>query len=209
MSIDMIEFRKNKWKYSTIGLMAILAIGFSFPDAFAAASLDSVSSIVKDIQAKVNSSLFGLSVINTAVDTKASQASLNALQADMNDVQTKVTGLSSADGSGFKTIKTFFGSASPTANSVQCTSDSNYMLFVSVTERGPSDGNEILGYSDTITYAYEFPFVNQASFTFSGEPDEISDVVLSNAIGTTQTTDSFGTVTLQTAPEAVASCTVG
>jgi hypothetical protein len=56
--------------------MAILALGFSFPQAFAA-SLDSVMSVVKDIQAKVNSSVFGLSAIKSAVDTKASQTSVN------------------------------------------------------------------------------------------------------------------------------------
>ncbi|HXV46621.1 MAG TPA: hypothetical protein VD736_08110 [Nitrososphaera sp.] len=31
----MVEFSKNKWKYSTIGLLAVLAVGFSFPQAFA------------------------------------------------------------------------------------------------------------------------------------------------------------------------------
>lgn len=53
--------------------MAILAIGFSFPQAFAT-SIDNVMAIVKDIQAKVNSSVFGLSAIKTAVDTPASYA---------------------------------------------------------------------------------------------------------------------------------------
>ena len=31
----MVEFSKNKWKYSTINLLAVLAIGFSFPQASA------------------------------------------------------------------------------------------------------------------------------------------------------------------------------
>ena len=32
----MVKFSKNdKWKYSTIGLLAVLAVGFSFPQAFA------------------------------------------------------------------------------------------------------------------------------------------------------------------------------
>lgn len=31
----MIEFSKNKWIYSTIGLLAVLAVGFSFPQASA------------------------------------------------------------------------------------------------------------------------------------------------------------------------------
>jgi hypothetical protein len=34
--LDIVEFsQKNKWKYTTLGLMAILAAGFSFPQAFA------------------------------------------------------------------------------------------------------------------------------------------------------------------------------
>ena len=31
----MTEFQKTKWKYSTIGLLAVLAVGFSLPQAFA------------------------------------------------------------------------------------------------------------------------------------------------------------------------------
>jgi hypothetical protein len=30
-----MEFSKNKWKYSTFALLAVLAIGYSFPDALA------------------------------------------------------------------------------------------------------------------------------------------------------------------------------
>ncbi len=36
----MTEFQKNKWKYSTIGLLAILAIGFSLPQALAATAFN-------------------------------------------------------------------------------------------------------------------------------------------------------------------------
>jgi hypothetical protein len=67
----------------TIGLLAVLALGLSFPQAFAAATTDSIMTVVKDIQAKVNSSVFGLSAIKTAVDTKASQTSVNNLQETM------------------------------------------------------------------------------------------------------------------------------
>ncbi len=83
----MTEFSKNKWKYSTIALAAILAVGFSFPDAFAAASTDSIMIVVKDIQAKINSSVFGLSAIKTAVDTKASQMTVNTLQTDVTAIK--------------------------------------------------------------------------------------------------------------------------
>jgi uncharacterized protein YoxC len=67
--------QKNWWKYSTIGLLAVLAVGFSFPEAFAhvtnnishtmthvldaiaalQSDVDSVQSDVDDIQAKTSS----------------------------------------------------------------------------------------------------------------------------------------------------------
>lgn len=75
----MADVSKNKWKYSTIGLLAILAVGFTFPNVFAAAP-DNVLNVVKDIQAKINSDVFGLEVIKTAVDSKASQSDVAAIK---------------------------------------------------------------------------------------------------------------------------------
>jgi hypothetical protein len=89
---EMTRFSKNKWKYSTIGLLVVLALGFSFPQAFAAASLDSVYSIVKDIQAKINDSTFGLQAIKNAIGNGASQTSVNSLQSTLSGVQTTVNG---------------------------------------------------------------------------------------------------------------------
>ena len=64
----MVGFSKNdKWKYSTIGLLAILAVGFSFPQAFAHISnntadmlnhiynfVDSLESSVSTLQSTAN-----------------------------------------------------------------------------------------------------------------------------------------------------------
>jgi hypothetical protein len=77
----MIEsFSQNKWKYTTIGLAAVLAIGFSFPEAFAAASLDSVLSIVKDIQTKVN-------------NLSGPSGSISTLQTQITSIKTKTDNL--------------------------------------------------------------------------------------------------------------------
>ena len=76
----MVEFQKNKWKYTTVGLAAILAVGFSFPDAFAAASIDSVLSVVKDIQTKVN-------------NLSGPSGSISTLQTDLTAIKTKTNEL--------------------------------------------------------------------------------------------------------------------
>lgn len=77
------SFSQNKWKYSTIGLLAVLAVGFSFPEVFAAASLDSVLSVVRNIQALLNDQTFGLQAIKNAIGNGASQTSVNTLQTDV------------------------------------------------------------------------------------------------------------------------------
>jgi len=97
----MVEFQKNKWKYSTIGLAAILAVGFSSPDAFAAASIDSVLSVVKDIQTKVNNlsgpsgSLTTLQTQITSIKTDtgklpADPASEDAIEESIDDAVTQI-----------------------------------------------------------------------------------------------------------------------
>ena len=63
-------------------------VGFTFPQVFAQ-PIDNVLSIVTDIQAKVNNASFGLAAIKTAVDTKASQTSVNNLQTTANAIKTK------------------------------------------------------------------------------------------------------------------------
>jgi hypothetical protein len=81
------HFSEKRWKYVSIGLMAVLAVGFSFPQAFAA-PIDTALSIVKDIQAKVTNTTFGLQAIKNAVDTKASQATVDTLSSKLEMVRT-------------------------------------------------------------------------------------------------------------------------
>lgn len=62
------HFSEKKWKYLSVALMGILATGFLFPQAFAAATTDSILAVVKDIQAKVNNATFGLQATSTKID---------------------------------------------------------------------------------------------------------------------------------------------
>jgi len=75
------QLSEKKWKYVSLGLMAVLALGFSFPQAFAhvtsdmkhgiehvIALLNGIDTKVTDIQAKVNSGTSGLQAIKTSVD---------------------------------------------------------------------------------------------------------------------------------------------
>ncbi len=73
---------RNKWKYATIGLMGILALGFAFPQAFAAASVDNVFAIVKDIQAKVNALASG-----TTTNTSNILSAITGVKNDLSDAK--------------------------------------------------------------------------------------------------------------------------
>src|SRR5581483_5517979 len=90
----MFDFSKNKWKLSTIGLMAILAAGFVAPQAFAAGTKD-VLSIVTDIQTSITGITSGIQTLQNSVDTKASQVSVNSLQTTDNAIKAKTDKLPS------------------------------------------------------------------------------------------------------------------
>jgi hypothetical protein len=81
----MVKFSQNKWKYTTISLMAILAVGFSFPQASAHITsntqhmLQHIYNFVDGIEAKTDN-LPEDPASNTVVNTRASQESINALQ---------------------------------------------------------------------------------------------------------------------------------
>ncbi len=72
----MEALSKNKWKYSTIGLLAVLAIGFTFPQTVAAASVT-----LKDIFTKL-----------TTVDGKVDQikANTDSIKDGMDDLQAAI-----------------------------------------------------------------------------------------------------------------------
>ena len=170
--------------------------------------LEHIYTFVDGIEAKTNN-LPADPASNTVVNTRSSQTSVNSLQTTANTINTKIDGLSTGGSSGFKTIRVFLVEGEPDVDSVICTSNSDYMIFVSASEAGPiagSDGNELVRFTDTINFVYEYSFVNQGTFTYSGTAGEKTGVGLTHDLGTTQTVFSHAIVTLQTAPGATASC---
>lgn len=79
----MSAFSQNKWKYSTIGLLAILAVGFSFPQAFA--------HVTSSVSHNVTHILDALAVIDSNVDDiKAQTDNLPADPASSTDISNAV-----------------------------------------------------------------------------------------------------------------------
>jgi hypothetical protein len=87
-------FSTKKWKFTILGLMAVLAVGFSIPQAFAHVTnntqhvLQHIYNFVDGIEAKTNN-LPSDPASNTVVNTRATQASVNALQQTADDIDSK------------------------------------------------------------------------------------------------------------------------
>jgi hypothetical protein len=85
----------SSWKYLSIGLMAILAVGFSFPQAFGNITnntqhmLQHIYNFVDGIEAKTDN-LPSDPASNTVVNTRASQESVDNLQTTVNAISTDV-----------------------------------------------------------------------------------------------------------------------
>lgn len=100
------QLSEKRWKYVSIGLMAILALGFSFPQAFAHVTsnmqhgMEHAIALLTDIQTKVT----GIkSTVDTNLDAKvssrATQTSVNSLQSDVDALQSAVAGIGSGGSS--------------------------------------------------------------------------------------------------------------
>ena len=83
---------EKKWKYVSIGLMAVLAVGFSFPQALGDITsninhmLNHIYNFTDGIEAKTNN-LPADPASNTVVNTRASQTSVNSLQTTTNTIK--------------------------------------------------------------------------------------------------------------------------
>ena len=89
----MMNF-SSKWKILSISLMVILASGLAAPQAYAIINQD-ILSVVLNIQSKLNSATNGLQAILNAVNTKASQTSVNNLQTTADAIKAKTDNLPS------------------------------------------------------------------------------------------------------------------
>ena len=104
--------KKNGWMYLSVGLMAILALGFSFPQAYAHVTSDMkhgvehVIALLTDIQTKVT----GIkSTVDTNLDAKvssrATQTSVDGINTKVTNIETIVGGLGSGDAALLESIK--------------------------------------------------------------------------------------------------------
>jgi hypothetical protein len=97
----MVEFSRNKWKYSTIGLMAILAVGFSFPQASAHIT-NSVQHVVSDIYNFVDTEVLAIKAKTDNLPTDPADQSLvegaiTTAKGEINtNTNTAVSGLATA-----------------------------------------------------------------------------------------------------------------
>lgn len=107
------NFHEKKWKHLSIWLMAVLGVGFLFPQAFAdqmGATINNILSIVQDIQAKVTNTN---NIVTTNLDAK---------------VSSRATPM--------KVTKAFARSDIESLDEVQCTSSSDSIAHVSLITRG-------------------------------------------------------------------------
>ena len=104
--------KKNGWMYLSVGLMAILALGFSFPQAYAHVTSDMkhgvehVIALLTDIQTKVT----GIkSTVDTNLDAKvssrATQTSVDGINTKVTNIETIVGGRGSGDAALLEAIK--------------------------------------------------------------------------------------------------------
>ena len=85
----MVDFSK-KWKFLSIGLMAILATGFVAPQAFADMT-SSILSMVTNIQSQVNNTTYGLKAIQNNVNSVKTNTGSYFAASDFNDTKGEVT----------------------------------------------------------------------------------------------------------------------
>lgn len=129
---------------------------------------------------------------------------MDNVQATANTINTKIDNLPAGGSSGFKTIRTLIHSTVASEDKVTCTSDSDYMVYATAAEGLlSSDENDILQYSDGVTFSAGYVITQSNTFTFSGTAGENALVQLIN----NAPFGSTALVTLQTAPGATTSCT--
>lgn len=107
---DMVSL--NTWKYLSMGLLAILAIGFSFPQAFAHITnntqhmLSHIYNFVDGIEAKTDN------LPDDPADQSQIDTQLESIQSDTDDIQLSIDSLPGGGGTSPKSIDVFLVSGS-------------------------------------------------------------------------------------------------
>jgi hypothetical protein len=174
------QLYEKRWKYLSIGLMAILALGFSFPQAFAHVTTDMKHGLEHVI------------------------ALLNGINTKVTDIQQKVTALSDGSGSGFKIEKTRWETGT-VGHRELVTSDKDYLLHVCAETTGTGAGVSVLDPSDLFIFIHFSPaFENDDCATVGAKGGEVLEV--SSGAGLDDRSLSV-TVAVETSPTATVTFT--
>jgi hypothetical protein len=182
------HFSEKKWKYVSIGLMAVLAVGFSFPQAFAHVTSD-MKHGVEHVIALLNN-----------IDTK-----VTAIKAKTDNLPTDPASQSAVEKSiPTQIINEIIRADLPVRDEVTCTSSSNFVVHVSSSRALEAEGGflrvSIAGVIDDSIY----PVADSNTLTFGADPD----IPVTIEAEATSPAFLFAVVTMQTAEGATASCTV-
>jgi hypothetical protein len=169
---------EKKWKYVSIGLMAVLAVGFSFPQAFA--------HITSDMKHGVEHVIALLNAIKAKTDNLPSDpASQSAVE---KAIPTQV-------------VTAFVASNEEISDTVTCTSSSDFIVHVSASRGAPPEGGFIqVSVTDLLSgHIYHIPDSN--TLTFGADAGDSVTIDAGGSSGFV-----FAAVTMQTAEGATASC---
>ena len=182
--------QRNKWKYATIGLAAILALVLTTPQASA--------HVTTNLAHNVQHILDEIASLRSDVDSLAGDA---ATGADVEGLEGKIDDLAESNG-GFQIIRESITTFDEGQDTATCASDSDYMLHVSA---GGADSHNLRFFSgDTLIRSINISGTERYIEVGGSAGETLTVVVLE-----VQDMDGFANavVTLETAEGATASAT--
>jgi hypothetical protein len=193
------SFSRNKWKYATIGLAAVLVMVVTTPAAYAADKSH------QDIINAINNAVTNLTNL---INGKASQTSVNAIQTTDNAIKAKVDSIPVLTNL-FKT--SIYSEDLDIPNTypekVTCTSDKTFNVLVNAGAI-VTGGFVKVTLDPTVNNVPSYHFAvsagNSVSMTFAANAGESITV---EALGAGSDDGVAGIVTMQTIQGATASCT--
>ena len=197
-----MEFRNNKWKYSTIGLLAVLAVGFSFPQAFA--------HVTNNLSHNVEHVLAAVAALQASVDSV--QTDVNSIQSDVTDMKNSIPSdpadQSEVEEAMFSNMETgLIMSTFSNNDEINCTSDDDFLIHASVDPTGTITTILEIEYEEenggTNSFAYEVS--GPLSLTFGQEAGRFFKL---NAVSGGLGGGSQAYVTAQSTQGSELSCTI-
>ena len=188
------ENKKNTWKYLSIALMGILAIGLTLPQANAATDISQLTQQILNI---VKSPSYGNQAIMNAINGLGSST---ATGADVDNLDDKIDNLADKSGA-FQIHRARLNNISENTDIVTCQSDQDFLLHITL--RGGPTSNVDVYSSGQFVASLNHGTNDDTSYTIGGLAGETLTLqpVDDDAINVI-----LGTVTLQTSVGATASC---